>query len=170
LLSGSKQLDIATDIDWHERNMLIRAVFPTAVHAHEATFETIFGVQRRPTHRNTPWERARFEVSAHRFVDLSEPGYGVALLNDGKYGYNVLEGTIGVSLVRGPLHPDPFADEGAHHFSLALYPHTGTWVEGKVVQAAQAFNAPMVVTSGSGAAAPDGFVRMSGLEVGFRGP
>lgn len=167
LLSGSKQLDIATDIDWHERNMLVRAVFPTEVHTHEATFETIFGVQRRATHRNTPWERARFEVSAHRFVDLSEPDYGVALLNDGKYGYSVVGGTIGVSLVRGPLHPDPFADEGEHHFSLALYPHAGNWVEGKVVQAAQTFNAPMVVTSGSGAAAPEGFVRMSGLEVGF---
>lgn len=167
LLSGSKQLDIATNIDWHERNMLIRATFPTGIHAHEATFETIFGVQRRPTHRNTPWERARFEVSAHRFVDLSEPDYGVALLNDGKYGYNVVGGTIGVSVVRGPLHPNPFADEGEHHFSLALYPHRGTWVEGKVVQAAWAFNAPMVVTSGSGAASPDGFVRVSGLAIGF---
>ncbi|MDQ3655380.1 MAG: glycosyl hydrolase-related protein, partial [Chloroflexota bacterium] len=153
--------------DWHERNMLVRAVFPTEILAHEATFETIFGVQRRPTHRNTPWERARFEVSAHRFVDLSEPVYGLALLNDGKYGYSVVGGTIGVSLVRGPLHPDPFADEGEHHFSLALFPHAGNWVEGKVVQAAQAFNAPLVVTSGEALASPDGFVRVSGLEVGF---
>ncbi|MBA2468199.1 MAG: alpha-mannosidase [Chloroflexia bacterium] len=167
LLSGSKQLDIATDIDWHERNVLIRAVFPTEVHAHEATFETIFGVQRRPTRRNTPWERARFEVSAHRFVDLSEPDYGVALLNDGKYGYSVLGSTIGVSLVRGPLHPDPFADEGEHHFSLALYPHAGNWVEGGVVQAAQALNAPLVVTSGSTVGSGNGFVRLSGLPLGF---
>ncbi len=166
LLSGSKQLDIVTDVDWHERMMLVRSVFPIGVHAHEATFETIFGVQRRPTHRNTPWERARFEVSAHRFVDLSEPDYGVALLNDGKYGYSVRGSTLGVSLVRGPLHPDPFADEGEHHFSLALYPHAGNWAEGQVVQAAQAFNAPMVVTSGS-SQTPDGFVRTSDLEVGL---
>lgn len=166
LLSASKQLDIVNDINWHERMMLARAVFPTGILAHEATYETIFGVQRRVNHRNTPWERARFEVSAHRFVDLSEPDYGVALLNDGKYGYNVVAGTIGVSLVRGPLHPDPFADEGAHHFSLALLPHSGNWVEGKVVQAAQAFNAPMVVTRGTPATS-DPFVRLDGLELGL---
>jgi alpha-mannosidase len=167
LLSGSKQLDIDTEIDWHERLMLVRAVFPTDVHAHEATYETIFGVQRRVTHRNTPWERARFEVGAHRFVDLSEPDYGVALLNDGKYGHSVVGGTIGVSLVRGPLHPDPFADEGEHHFGYALFPHVGNWVEGKVVQAAQAFNAPMVAASGSVPATSDGFVTISGVELGF---
>ena len=166
LLSGSTQLDVETDIDWHERLMLVRAQFPTSVHTHEATFETIFGVHRRPTHRNTPWERARFEVSAHRFVDLSEPDYGVAILNDGKYGHSVAGGTIGLSLVRGPLYPDPLADEGEHHFSYAVFPHAGNWVAGKVVQAAQAFNAPLVIGNG-GQEAPDGFVSVSGLEVGF---
>jgi alpha-mannosidase len=167
LLSDTKQLDIESEIDWHERMMLVRAVFPTAIHAHEATCETIFGVQRRVTHRNTPWERARFEIGAHRFVDLSEPDYGVALLNNGKYGHSVVGGTIGLSLVRGPLHPDPFADEGEHHFSYALFPHEGDWVAGKVVQAAQAFNAPMVVTAGASPVPSGGFVEVSGLELGF---
>ncbi len=104
---------------------LIRALFPTSVHAHEATWETIFGVQRRPTHRNTSWERSRFEVAAHRFVDLSEPEYGVAILNYGKYRYSIEGDTIGMSLVRGPLRPDPFADEGEHHFTYILFPPCG---------------------------------------------
>jgi alpha-mannosidase len=167
LLSGSKQLEIETNIDWHERLMLVRALFPTDIHAYEATCETIFGVQRRATHRNTQFERARFEVGAQRFVDLSEPGYGVAILNNGKYGHSILGGTIGLSLVRGPLHPDPFADEGEHHFSYAVFPHTGTWVEGHVVQAAQAFNAPLIATTGEGSNPADPFVTITGLELGF---
>ncbi len=168
LLSESTRLDVETEIDWHERLMLIRAVFPTSVHAHEATCETIFGVQRRPTHRNTSWERSRFEVSAHRFVDLSEPDYGVALLNDGKYGYSIEGATIGVSLVRGPLHPDPFADEGGHHFTYSLFPHRGDWVEGGVVREAQALNALLVpIAVGGEARNRDGFVHGSGVELGF---
>ena len=88
LLSGSRRLDVETHIDWHERKVLLRALFPLAVRSHEATYETMYGAVRRPTHRNTSWDATRFEVSAHRFSDLSEPGYGVALLNDGKYGHS----------------------------------------------------------------------------------
>jgi alpha-mannosidase len=167
LLAGSKQLDIDTDIDWHERLMLIRTSFPTAIHAHEAVGETIYGVHRRATHRNTPFERARFETGAHRFLDISEPDYGVALLNNGKYGHSVLGNTLGISLVRGPLHPDPFADEGEHHFSYALLPHTGDWVTGGVVQAAQAFNAPMIALTGAAEAPSTPLVQVDGLELGF---
>ncbi|HYI24017.1 MAG TPA: glycoside hydrolase family 38 C-terminal domain-containing protein, partial [Thermomicrobiales bacterium] len=167
LLAGSSQLEIDLDIDWHERLMLVRALFPTTIRSHEATFETMFGVHRRSTHRNTQFERARFEVSAHRFVDLSEPGYGVAILNDGKYGHSVLGGTIGISLVRGPLHPDPLADEGEHHVRYAIQPHAGDWVEADIVEIAQAFNAPMVVTRGSATGSRDGFVTVTGAPVGF---
>jgi alpha-mannosidase len=168
LLAGSSRLDIDTQIDWHERLMLVRALFPTAVRSHEATFETMFGVQRRATHRNTSWERARFEVGAHRFVDLSEPAYGVALLNDAKYGHNALGNTLGISLVRGPLHPDPFADEGEHHFTYSLFPHTGDWVEGGVTREARTLNAPMVVTAAAAnASGRDGFVTSTGAELGL---
>ncbi len=91
----------------------------------------------------------------------------MALLNNGKYGHSVLGGTIGLSLVRGPLYPDPFADEGEHHFSYAMYPHAGDWVAGGVVQAAHAFNAPLVATSGAAPGKKNGFVSVSGLELGF---
>ena len=129
LWAGSARLDIETEIEWHEREMLLRARFPLAVHTHEATYETIYGVVRRPTHRNTSWDAARFEVSGHRFADMSEAGYGVALLNDGKYGHSAHGNVLGLSLVRGPLYPDPLADEGHHRFTYSLFPHPGDWTE-----------------------------------------
>ena len=113
LLAGSRRLDIVTRIDWHERQIYLQARFPLAVHSHEATYETLYGVTRRPTHRNTSWDAARYEVSGHRFADLSEPDYGVALLNDAKYGYSAHGNLLTLSLLRGPLYPDPGADEGS---------------------------------------------------------
>jgi alpha-mannosidase len=143
-------------------------LFPTSVHTHEATFETIFGVHKRPTHRNTSWERARFEVSAHRFVDLSEPAYGVAVLNDGKYGHSVVGGTIGLSLVRGPLSPDPFADEGKHRFMYSLLPHPGDWIDAGVVHEAHALNTPLVAVPVAGdATGVPALVSIEGVSLGF---
>jgi alpha-mannosidase len=166
LLAGSKRLDVATAIDWHERQVLLQARFPLAVRSHEATFETMYGVVRRPTHRNTTWDAARFEVSAHRFADLSEPGYGVALLNDGKYGHGARDNLLSLSLVRGPLYPDPFADEGEHRFTYSLLPHLGDWTEAGVTAEAFALNSPLIVTDadadGPGAF---GLIETSGLSL-----
>jgi alpha-mannosidase len=144
LRAGSRRIDIRSEVDWREREMLLRALFPLDIHAHEATYETMYGVQRRPTHRNTSWDAARFEVSAHRFVDLSEPGYGVALLNDGKYGHDARGNVVGISLVRSPIYPDPYADEGSHEFTYSLFPHPGDWTEAGVVAEAFALNSPLV--------------------------
>ncbi len=143
LLAGSRRVDIETHIEWHERQILLRALFPLAVRSHEASFETMYGAVRRPTHRNTSWDRARFEVAAHRFADLSEPGYGIALLNDGKYGHSARGNVLGISLLRSPIHPDPFADEGEHHFTYSLLPHEGDWTGSGVVQEAFALNSPL---------------------------
>ena len=131
LLSGSRRLDIETRVRWHERQVLLRALFPLRVRSHEATFETMYGVVKRPTHRNTSWDGARFEVCAHRFADLSEPGYGVALLNDGKYGHSARDNVLGISLLRGPLYPDPLADEGEHRFTYSLFPAPGRLDRGR---------------------------------------
>ena len=144
LLSGSRRLDIVTEIHWHERQVLLRALFPVRVRSHEATFETMYGAVKRSAHRNTTWEAARFEVAAHRFCVLSEPGYGAALLNDGKYGHSVYDNIMGVSLLRGPLYPDPYADEGVHRFTYSLFPHLGSWEEAGVVREAFALNSPAV--------------------------
>ncbi len=144
LLSGSRRLDIVTRIDWHERQIYLQARFPLAIHAHEATYETMYGVVRRPTHRNTSWDAARYEVGGHRFADLSEPDYGVALLTDAKYGYSAHGNVLRLSLLRGPLYPDPLADEGEHAFTYSLFPHPGDWTEGGVVDEALALNSPLV--------------------------
>ncbi len=166
LMAESTRIDIETEIDWHERLTLVRALFPTTVHTHEATYETMFGVHKRPTHQNTVWDRARFEVSAHRFVDLSEPDYGVALLNDGKYGHSAVDGVLGMSLVRGPLYPDPFADEGNHKFTYSFFPHQGDWIEADVAAEAHALNAPMLVsTVAAEAESTDPFVTFGGTKL-----
>ena len=98
---------------------------------------------RRATHRNTSWDRARFEVAAHRFADLSEQGYGVALLNDGKYGHHAFGSELGLSLLRSPAFPDPLADEGRQSFTYALFPHAGDWLTGGVLAEAEDLNQPM---------------------------
>lgn len=171
VLSGSRRIDIETEIHWHERQVLLRALFPVQVRSHEATFETMFGAVRRPTHHNTAWDTARFEVAAHRFCDLSEPGYGVSLLNDGKYGHSVYDNVLGISLLRSPLYPDPYADEGEHRFTYSLFPHLGSWEEGGVVGEAFSLNSPLcpVVVSPEETHAPQeaSFVVAEGIELGL---
>jgi alpha-mannosidase len=152
LLSGSRRLDIVTRIAWHERQIFLQARFPLAIHTHEATYETMYGVVRRPTHRNTSWDAARYEVSGHCFADLSEPDYGVALLTDAKYGYSAHGNVLTLSLLRGPLYPDPLADEGEHVFTYSLFPHAGDWTEGGVVDEAFALNSPLVAVSAASGA------------------
>ncbi len=131
LQAGSRRLDVATEIDWHETEKLLKAAFPIDVHADRSAAEIQFGHVHRPTHTNTSWEAARFEVYAHRWVHVSEPGYGVAVLNDSTYGHDVgrttrndggTTTTIRLSLVRAPRCPDPHADQGAHRFTYALLP------------------------------------------------
>jgi alpha-mannosidase len=169
LLSGSRRLDIETHVDWHERQVLLRARFPVGVRSHEATSETMYGAVKRPTHRNTSWDAARFEISAHRFCDLSEPGYGTALLNDGKYGHSAKGNVLGISLLRSPLYPDPLADEGEHHFTYSLLPHPGDWTDADVVGEAFALNSPLITVGsapGEGALPAEfGFLAAEGLEL-----
>jgi alpha-mannosidase len=167
LLSGSRRLDVESYVDWRERRVLLRTLFPLAVRSHETTCETMFGAVRRPTHHNTPWDATRFEVSAHRFCDLSEPGYGVALLNDGKYGHSAKGNVVGISLLRSPLYPDPFADEGEHRFTYSLFPHQGDWTAAGVAREAFHLNAPLFPVLAQGDALPQGFslLEAEGLEL-----
>jgi alpha-mannosidase len=166
LLAGSRRLDIATRVDWHERQTYLQARFPLAVHSHEASYETLYGVTRRPTHRNTSWDAARYEVSGHRFADLSEPNYGVALLTDAKYGYSAHGNVLTLSLLRSPLYPDPGADEGRHAFTYSLFPHPGDWTEGNVVSEAFALNSPLIAVPAAGDKRQEGidhFLSLDGL-------
>jgi len=145
LWAGSARIDFATRFEWHDRRWLVKARFPLAVRSDRATFETAFGVVERPTHRNTSWDEARFEVAGHRFADLSEPGYGAALLNDGRYGHHALGSELGLSLLRSPTWPDPLSDEGVQEVVYALYPHAGQWLDGGVLAEAEDLNRPLLV-------------------------
>jgi len=153
LEANGTRLDIVTEIDWHDRHCLLRTLTPVAVHTAEATFEHAHGVVNRATHDNTSWEAAQFEVPAHRFIDMSEPGFGVALLNDAKYGHSAKGNVLGLSLVRGPVFPDPLADEGGQRFTYALYPHAGEWYEGHVREEAEDLNQPLLASTATGLAA-----------------
>ena len=141
--AGSPRLDIHTRVEWHEQRTLLRVLMPVDVRARHATGEIQFGHLHRPTFENTPWDRARFEVCAHRWMDLSEPGFGVALLNDGKYGHSCRDNVMGLSLLRGPKFPDEHADQGTHEFTYALMPHGGDWRAAGVAAEAEALNRPL---------------------------
>lgn len=145
LWRNSPRLDFETQIDCRDRQLLLKAVFPLAVRSDHATFECAFGVLRRPTHRNTSWDAARFEVAGHRFADLSETGYGVALINNGRYGYHAKASELGLSLLRSPIAPDATADEGLQTLGYALLPHRGDWASAGVLAEAEDFNRPLLV-------------------------
>lgn len=146
LATRSRVLEIYTRVRWRGRRRFLRALFPFEIRTHEVWAETAFGAVARPNHRNTPWDQARFEMPAHRWVDLSEPSYGVSLLNNGKYGYSAKGNVLGISLLRSPIYPDPYADEGDHEFVYAVYPHGGDWRNG-TVQAAEDMHCPLTVTT-----------------------
>lgn len=150
LEANGTRLDIETQLDWHDRHCLLRSLIPVDVRTTHATFEQAGGVVRRTTHDNTSWDQAQFEVPAHRFCDMSEPGFGVALLNDAKYGHSAKGNVLGLSLVRGPVYPDPLADEGGQRFTYSLYPHTGDWHEGRVREEADDLNQPLLGATASG--------------------
>ncbi|MFG2094797.1 alpha-mannosidase [Streptomyces sp. NPDC048612] len=148
LRAGSRRLDITTDIDWHESEKVLKAAFPLDVHAERSTSEVQFGHVHRPTHTNTSWDAARFEICAHRWLRVAEPGYGIALLNDSTYGHDVtrtphpegLGTTVRLTLLRAPHSPDPETDQGAHRFTYALLPGAGV---GDAVAGGLALNLPL---------------------------
>jgi alpha-mannosidase len=141
--AGARRLEFHCEVDWRERRTMLKVLFPVAVRAVNATYQMQFGYTERPTHYSTSHDLARFEVPGHRFADLSEHGFGVALLTDSKYGYSAFGDTLRISLLRAPKAPDPTADMGEHAFAYAILPHAGGWQEGGVVAEARAFNAPL---------------------------
>ncbi|KAK8850374.1 hypothetical protein IAR55_004292 [Kwoniella newhampshirensis] len=130
-------------IDWRQKHQFLKFELPLDIYSDFATYDTQFGTVARPTHRNTSWDAAKFEVCGHKFADLSEYGYGVAILNDCKYGYATQGNVMRLSLLRAPTQPDADCDMGTHSFSWAIYPHAGTFLESDVANVAYAFNAPM---------------------------
>jgi alpha-mannosidase len=158
--AGDPAVRIDTEIDWHEREKIVKLAFPLDVHADRTAAEIQFGHVYRPTHTNTSWDSARFEISCHRWIHVAEPGYGVALANDATYGHDVTRTTrpdggttttARYSLVRAPRSPDPEADQGRHRMSHTLVP--GATVAGAVASG-YSLNLPLRVTAGSGTDTP----------------
>ncbi len=141
----AERLEFACEAEWHETQKFLKVEFPLNVHAQQATYEIQFGHVQRPTHFSNSIDMARFEVPAHRWADLAESDFGVALLNDSKYGYAAHGNTLRLSLLRAPTDPDPAADRGHHRFAYALYPHAGGPQSGGVTEQALRFNVPLLL-------------------------
>jgi alpha-mannosidase len=159
--AGSARVDLSFDIDWREDEKLLSLMVPLAVHAREAACDIQFGHVMRPTHTSTSWDAAKFEVCAHRYVDLSEPNWGVAVLNDGRYGHGVQDGGVRVSMLRAAKFPDPTQDHGQHSVTIAVLPH-GRGL-GEVLAEAEALNMPLrVVRPGIAPSVPTPLVVLTG--------
>ena len=139
-----ERIDFVTVSDWKQEHYMVKAAFDVDVNTDKATYEIQFGAVERSTHRNTSWDAAKFEVCAHKFMDMSEYGYGVSLMNDCKYGHNVKDGTMKLSLFKCGTHPDPDADKIVHSFTYSLYPHAGDYREAGTINKAYALNNPLV--------------------------
>lgn len=137
------KIDFKTDVDWHEKHVLLKVAFPVDIHTDKASYEIQYGNVERPTHNNTSWDLAQFEVCAHKWVDLSETGYGVSLLNDCKYGHDIKGNCIRLTLIKCGEYPNPNADIGHHEFTYSLYPHKDHWKFAQTQQYAYNLNVPM---------------------------
>lgn len=135
--------DIRYEIDWKEKQILLRNYFPFDIHAQEATYEIQYGNVKRPTHYNTSWDFAKFEVCAHKWIDFSEDDYGVSVLNDCKYGCDVHNGVIGLTLLKSAVDPNPFADKEKHEFVYSFVFHEGDFKKAGTVEQAYMLNNPL---------------------------
>ena len=137
-------VEIEAEIEWHETMRFLKVEFPVDITNTEASYETQFGIVRRPTHYNTSWDMAKFEVCVHKWADLSEATYGVSILNDNKYGFAVAGNVMRLSLLRAPKAPDAHADMGRHNTKYAIFPHAGPLTHATVRKAFE-FNNPLRV-------------------------
>lgn len=140
----TRRIDFRTFVDWKQEHLLLKVAFPVDIRSEKAVYEIQYGNVERATHRNTSWDQARFEVCGQKWADLAENGYGVALLNDCKYGYDIHDSVMRLSLIKSATYPNPNADKEAHLFTYSLYPHSGDFREGRVIQAAYDLNRPLV--------------------------
>ncbi|ACK66455.1 glycosyl hydrolase 38 domain protein [Rippkaea orientalis PCC 8801] len=141
----SKLFKIKTQVNWQETHVLIKASFPLTIANNNTTYEIPFAAIERNNNPETPEEKAKWEVPALRWADISDPSqdYGVSLLNDCKYGYDSQCDRLRLTLLRSPRWPDPECDRGLHHFTYAIYPHQGNWKEAKTVQQGYELNIPL---------------------------
>lgn len=154
LYADVRRIDVHCFADWQEHDTLVKVDFPTAVNSAFATFDIQFGNLQRTTHENTTWDFAQFEVCGHKWADLSQEDYGLAVLNDCKYGWDVKDGHVRLTLLKSSCYPNPAADKCAHEFTYSIYPHEGGWRQAQVDREAFRLNCPLIA-----AAAPKNVVQ-----------
>lgn len=148
LYRNNRRIDFKTSVDYHEQHQLLKAAFPVDIRSTYATYDVQYGNVRRPNNWNTSWDQAKFESVAHRWADLSERNYGVSILNDCKYGHDIKDNVIRITLLKAATEPDHLQDQGIHEFTYSLLPHEGDFVSGRIVQEAFDLNEPLEVVKG----------------------
>ena len=149
LRNDRRRIDFETTIDWQESHKLLKVAFPVNIHANDAIHEIQFGHIRRPNHRSRPFDADRFEVCNHKWTALTEENRGVAILNDCKYGINVLGNSMNLTLLKSALAPDPVADKGIQTFTYAIYCWSGSFGDCNIVHEGYELNCPVQVLAGA---------------------
>lgn len=137
------RIDFKTEVDWHEQHVLLKVAFDVDINATQATYEIQYGSIQRTTHENTSWDRAQFEVCGHKWADISETGYGISLMNDCKYGYDIKQGVMRQTLIKCGTYPNEEADQGYHEFTYSIYGHKDCWQNAKTQTLASELNVPL---------------------------
>jgi alpha-mannosidase len=148
LYTVHKRIDFKTQVDWQERSKLLKVSFPVDIRSVSARYEIQYGSLERNTTRSTSWDEAQFEVVGHQWADYSEKGFGVALMNDSKYGYDIKDGVMRLSLLKSAEHPDTEADRGLQRFTYAIYIHSEAWHSSDIIPLAWDLNAPLIAVTG----------------------
>lgn len=167
LYSENPRIDFVTTVEMNEQHQLLKVMFPINVRTTFATYDVQYGNVRRPNHWNTSWDQAKFETVGHRFADLSDRNYGVALMNDCKYGYDIKDNKMRLSLIKTATHPDHLQDQGLHEFTYSILPHIGDFVSGDVVEQASFLNEELKVVKGVDSLGSGSFVSLDNSEVEF---
>ncbi|GKU27139.1 alpha-mannosidase [Clostridium folliculivorans] len=140
------RVDFETYVDWKQSQVLLKVAFPIDINTNKATYEIQYGNIERPTHSNTSWDVARFEVCGQKWADISEGDFGVSLLNNCKYGHDIQEGTMRLTLIKSGIEPNPTTDQEEHYFTYSIYPHSGEWKDSETVSMAYNLNVPLYTT------------------------
>ncbi len=147
------KIDFETKVDWHQIKQILKVSFPVDINSDKASYEIQFGTIERPTHFNTTWDQAKFEVCGHKYADLSEGCYGVSLINDCKYGHDIHNSDMRLTLIKcdwNPGNTGVYNDQGEHEFTYSIYPHAGNLASCDVVKYAYDLNMPMTALKAEG--------------------
>lgn len=147
--ANERRIDFKTRVDMHETHQLMKVAFPVDIRTTYATYDIQYGNVRRPNNWNTSWDIAKFEMVLHKWVDLSDSGYGVSLMNDSKYGCDVKGNLLRLTLIKTATNPDYLQDQGMHQFTYSLYPHAGDVAHSHTEQAAYYLNNPVRTCAGT---------------------